>query len=146
MKPVLLSITRLIKDLPLPKAATTGSAGIDLYSAHLRIKLEPGERFGFGTGIAVAIPEGYEGQVRARSGLAIRDGIGLVNGIGTIDSDYRGQIIVLLINHGEERVVLNYGDRIAQLVIAPVARVVVEELVSLPATERAEGGLGSTGT
>jgi dUTP pyrophosphatase len=107
--------------------------------------LEAGERKLIPTGVAVAIPDGFEGQVRPRSGLAIRDGIGVVNAPGTIDADYRGEIGVLLINFGKEPFTVRDGDRIAQMVISRVFRGVWEEVDELPTTERQEGGFGHTG-
>lgn len=135
-------------DLPLPAYATAGAAGMDLYAALSEdVQLAPGERVMVSTGIRIALPEGYEAQVRPRSGLALRKGLALVNSPGTVDSDYRNTISVLLINLGEERVLIQRGDRIAQLVIAPVARIEWEEMPEgqLPPTERGEGGFGSTG-
>jgi dUTP pyrophosphatase len=107
--------------------------------------LAPGERRLVPTGLAVAIPPGHEGQVRPRSGLAARHGIGMVNAPGTIDSDYRGEVGVLLVNHGREAVVFARGDRIAQLVVAPVTRAEIELVETLPGSERGGGGFGSTG-
>jgi dUTP pyrophosphatase len=109
------------------------------------VTLEPGERKLIPTGMAVAIPEGFEGQIRPRSGLAIKKGIGIVNGPGTIDSDYRGEIGVLLINFGKEPFTVHNGERIAQMVISQVLRVTLEEVDDLPATSRQEGGFGHTG-
>lgn len=135
------------KDLPLPRYATDGSAGADLYAAvEGELTLAPGERAAVRTGIRVAVPEGFEAQVRPRSGLARRYGIGMVNAPGTIDSDYRGEVQVLLINLGGEPVCLRRGDRIAQMVICPVIRVQWELTESLPSTERGEGGFGHTGS
>lgn len=146
--PVRVLIQRLpgAEDIPLPHYATSGSAALDLRAAveHDMI-LQPGERKLIPTGIRLAIPEGYEGQVRPRSGLAIKNGIALVNSPGTIDSDYRGPVQVIVINLGEESFTIRRGDRIAQLVIAPVTHVRLEEADSLPETERSEGGFGSTG-
>jgi dUTP pyrophosphatase len=131
---------------PLPQYMTSGASGMDLFaSLEKEITLEPGERKIIPTGIAVAIPEGYEGQVRARSGLAIQKGIGLVNGPGTIDSDYRGEIGVLLINFGKEPYTIRHGERIAQMVISEVHRATLEEVNDLPATQRQGGGFGHTG-
>jgi dUTP pyrophosphatase len=107
--------------------------------------LEPGERRLIPTGIAVAIPAGFEGQVRPRSGLAIQKGIGIVNGPGTIDSDYRGEIGVLLINFGKESFTIRNGERIAQMVVSKVFRTTLEEVDDLPATQRQGGGFGHTG-
>jgi len=109
------------------------------------VTLGPGERKLIPTGISVAIPEGFEGQIRSRSGLAIRHGIGVVNGPGTIDSDYRGEVSVLLINFGEVPFTVRHGDRIAQMVISRVFRALFEEVEELPSTPRQEGGFGHTG-
>jgi dUTP pyrophosphatase len=109
------------------------------------VVLEPGERRLIPTGISVAIPEGFEGQIRPRSGLAIQKGIGIVNGPGTIDSDYRGEIGVLLINFGNEAFTIRNGDRIAQMVISQVFQPILEEVDDLPPTRRQEGGFGHTG-
>ena len=120
---------------------------MDLFaSLEEEVSLKPGERRLIPTGISVAIPEGFEGQVRARSGLAVRNGIGLVNGPGTIDADYRGEIGVLLINFGREPMTVRDGDRIAQMVISRVFRAVWEEADDLPPTTRQGGGFGHTGT
>ena len=125
---------------------TEGSSGMDLFaSLENDVTLQPGERRLIPTAISVAIPEGFEGQVRARSGLALRNGIGLVNAPGTIDADYRGEIGVLLINFGKESVTLHHGDRIAQLVISRVFRAVWEEAEELPPSSRQAGGFGHTG-
>lgn len=132
--------------LPLPDYATAGSAGFDLRAAiDEALWLAPGARALVPTGIRLAIPAGYEGQVRARSGLALRNGLALPNAPGTIDSDYRGEIGVLLVNLGDRPVRLRRGDRIAQLVIAPVARARIVETDALPGSDRAGGGFGSTG-
>lgn len=130
--------------LDLPRYETPGSAGLDL-RADEPLSLAPGERRLVPTGLAIEIPPGYEGQVRPRSGLAARHGVGMVNAPGTIDSDYRGEVGVLLVNHGRDPVVFARGDRIAQLVIAAVAHAEVELVDSLPLTGRGEGGFGSTG-
>jgi dUTP pyrophosphatase len=125
---------------------TAGAAGMDLASgADGPVTLAPGARVMVGTGLAVEIPAGFEGQVRARSGLARRYGIALVNAPGTIDSDYRGELSVLLINLGAEPHTIEPGDRIAQLVIAPVTRVQLSEATELSETERGAGGFGHTG-
>jgi dUTP pyrophosphatase len=119
---------------------------MDLFaSLEKAITLVPGERKLISTGVSVAIPEGFEGQVRPRSGLAIQKGIGVVNGPGTIDADYRGEIGVLLINFGEEPFMVQDGDRVAQLVISRVFRAVWEEVDDLPSTQRQGGGFGHTG-
>ncbi len=134
-------------DLPLPAPATAGSSGVDLRAALAAdLVLRPGERRLVPTGFAVAIPDGYEGQVRPRSGAALKQGLALPNAPGTIDSDYRGELAVILINLGQEAVTLRRGDRIAQLVIAPVARARFEEVAELPPTDRGAGGFGHTGT
>ncbi|GAB4228182.1 MAG: dUTP diphosphatase [Acidobacteriota bacterium] len=133
--------------LALPSYATEGSAGLDLRAAvDAPLTLAPGERAAVPTGLRVAIPPGYEGQVRARSGLALRHGIGLPNAPGTIDSDYRGELRVLLVNWGREPFVVERGMRIAQLVIAPVARAVLRRVERVDETDRNEGGFGHTGT
>jgi dUTP pyrophosphatase len=134
------------QDLPLPAYATAHSAGVDLSAAITEeLTLEPGQRALVPTGLRIALPEGYEAQVRSRSGLAVRHGIGMVNSPGTIDADYRGEIRVILINLGQEPFTIHRGDRIAQMVVAPVTRVTWDEVVELPATERGEGGFGHTG-
>lgn len=135
--------------LPLPRYATTGAAGLDLVAAidgDAPILLLPGARALVPTGIRIALPPGFEAQVRPRSGLALRHGLTVLNAPGTIDSDYRGEVSVLLVNLGPEEVVLTRGTRIAQLVLARVARVVWHESTIDPAdTERGPGGYGSTG-
>jgi len=133
-------------DLPLPKYETSRSAGMDLRAATEDvIKLKPGERMLIPTGLKMSIPDGYEAQIRPRSGLAYRNGITMLNSPGTIDSDYRGEVKVLAINHGSDTFTINHGDRIAQMVIAPVIQAEISETVSLEKTERNEGGFGSTG-
>jgi len=132
--------------LPLPAAASAGSSGFDLRAAlDAEVVLRPGERLLVPTGLAIEIPPGWEGQVRPRSGLALRHGIGMVNAPGTIDSDYRGEVGVLLINLGAEPFTLRRGDRIAQLVIARIESVEWEEAEALDGSDRGEGGFGSTG-
>jgi dUTP pyrophosphatase len=132
--------------LELPAYATPGSAGCDLRAAISEtLTLLPGGRTLVPTGLAVAIPEGYEGQVRMRSGLALDKGLSLLNGPGTVDSDYRGEIRLILANLGAEPVTIARGDRMAQLVIAPVARARLQKVDELPATSRHTGGFGSTG-
>jgi dUTP pyrophosphatase len=141
-------IQRLKKDhsMSMPQYMTPGASGMDLFAyLETEVTLEPGERKMIPTGIAVAIPEGFEGQVRPRSGLAIQKGIGIVNGPGTIDSDYRGEIGVLLINFGKEPFTIRNGERIAQMVISQVFRATLEEVDDLPATQRQGGGFGHTG-
>ena len=130
-------------DLPLPRRATPGSAGYDLCAAvEGAMELAPGARALVPTGFAIALPEGYEAQVRPRSGLALRHGVVLPNAPGTIDSDYRGEVKVILLNLGDASVTIRRGDRIAQLVVAPVARVEWRETARLPQSERSDGGFG----
>jgi len=130
----------------LPFYETEGSAGMDLRAMlDGPVTIEPGKRMLIPTGLFMELPSGYEAQIRARSGLAIKKGIGLVNGIGTIDSDYRGEIKVALINWGGEDFVIENGDRIAQMVIAKYERVEWEKAVELSETERGSGGFGHTG-
>ena len=131
-------------DLPLPAYATTGAAGMDVVAAE-DLMLAPGERHAVATGFAIAIPEGYEVQVRPRSGLALKHGITCLNTPGTIDSDYRGEVKVILANLGSEPFEIKRGDRIAQLVPAPVQRAALSEVSSLDDTTRGTGGFGSTG-
>lgn len=134
-------------DLPLPAYATAGAAGMDLRACLPEpLTLAPGARALVPTGFAVAVPEGWELQVRARSGLALRHGIVLPNGPGTVDSDYRGEVAVILANLGAEPFRVAHGDRIAQAVLAPVGRCHWAETATLPATARGAGGFGSTGT
>ena len=133
-------------DLPLPAYETPLSAGMDLRAALIEpVDLHPGERKLIPTGLKIAVPAGYEGQVRPRSGLAIKQGITMLNSPGTIDADYRGEVMVIAINHGQDVVRFNHGDRIAQLVVAPVVQVSIHEVAELDATDRGEGGFGSTG-
>jgi dUTP pyrophosphatase len=133
-------------DLPLPAPASPGSAGLDLRAAIAGERLiQPGERVAVPTGLVLEIPAGWEGQVRPRSGLALRHGIGLINAPGTIDSDYRGEVAVLLINLGGQPFTLRRGDRIAQLVLARAEAVEWEEADSLADSSRGDGGFGSTG-
>lgn len=131
---------------PLPSYMTPHAAGMDLY-AELEndIILQPGDRALVQTGIAIALPLGYEAQIRPRSGLALKHGIALVNSPGTIDADYRGEIGVIVINHGDEPFVVRNGERIAQMVFAPIARVLLQELADLDDTSRGDGGFGHTG-
>ncbi len=130
--------------LDLPHYATDGAAGMDVVSAE-DVTLVPGARYPVATGLAVAIPPGYEVQVRPRSGLALKHGITVPNTPGTIDSDYRGELKVILINHGTDPFPIARGDRVAQLVLAPVIRAVWEEVPELDDTTRGTGGFGSTG-
>jgi dUTP pyrophosphatase len=133
-------------DLPLPSYQTEGSAGFDL-RANLDqpVVIEPKQQAIVPTGIRIALPVGYELQLRGRSGLAAKHGIGLVNGVGTIDSDYRGEIHMILINHGNEPFTINHGDRIAQGIVARYEQVAWKQVDALDETERGQGGLGSTG-
>ncbi|MDA8001470.1 MAG: dUTP diphosphatase [Alphaproteobacteria bacterium] len=142
-----IQVSRLAgsEDLPLPSYATSGAAGMDLRASE-DVVLGAGERLAVPTGLVVALPEGYEGQVRCRSGLALRHGLSLVNGVGTIDSDYRGEVKVLMVNLGSEEVVLKRGERVAQMVVVAVERVELEESENLSETSRGTGGFGSTGT
>jgi dUTP pyrophosphatase len=130
--------------LPLPSYATAEAAGLDL-RADVPVALRPGERALVPTGLTVAIPPGHEGQVRPRSGLALRNGITCLNSPGTIDSDYRGEVCVILVNLGQHEVSLTRGERIAQLIVAPVSRADLVEVSELPGTARGAGGFGHTG-
>ena len=130
--------------LDLPAYATSGAAGMDVLSAE-SLTLKPGQRHAVATGLAMAIPQGYEIQVRPRSGLALKHGISVPNTPGTIDSDYRGELKIILINHGADDFPIARGDRVAQLVLAPVTQAKWTEVDELDATERGEGGFGSTG-
>ena len=134
------------KDIPLPAYETEGSAGMDLRAAvEERVTLNPGEIRLIPTGLMVSIPRGYEGQIRPRSGLALKQGIGMVNSPGTIDSDYRGEIGVIMINWGPSPFIVNRGDRIAQMLISRVLRAGLLEVEELDSTERGEGGFGHSG-
>ena len=149
MTPV-VPIARLphAQGLPLPAYETEGAAGLDLRAALAEgetLSLRPGARTRVPTGFCIAVPRGYEAQARPRSGLAFKNGVTCLNSPGTIDSDYRGEVMVILINHGEEDFHIRRGDRIAQLVIAPVAHAAFEEVTSLDETARGAGGFGSTG-
>ncbi|HEX4952251.1 MAG TPA: dUTP diphosphatase [Thermoanaerobaculia bacterium] len=146
--PLEVRIKRLAhaEGLAVPARASAGSAGFDLRAATPEpVTLAPGERRLVPTGFVWEIPPGWEGQVRPRSGLAVRHGLTVANAPGTIDSDYRGEVAVALINLGQEPVTVNPADRIAQLILAPVPAVVLEEVVELSETERGGGGFGSTG-
>lgn len=134
------------RDLPLPEYETPESAGMDVRAAITEpLILQPGERTLIPTGLKIALPPGTEAQIRPRSGLAFRHGITMLNAPGTIDSDYRGEVKVLAVNHGSEPFTVERGDRIAQMVIAPVFRAAINTVESLEDTERGEGGFGSTG-
>jgi len=142
----LLRFRKLRPGALAPRYMSAGAAGLDLASAaEAPLRLEPGARLGVPTGLALEIPPGFEGQVRPRSGLAIKFGVTILNAPGTIDSDYRGELTVLLVNLGREPHVINPGDRIAQLVIAPVTQVEIEESTELTDTVRGAGGFGHTG-
>ena len=148
-KPLTIAITRLphAKELALPAYATEHSAGMDLLAAiSENITLASGERKLIPTGLSIALPDGYEAQIRPRSGLALKNGISLVNSPGTIDADYRGEIGVIVINHGADAFTIERGMRIAQMVIAPYTRAQFSEVIELPTSERGTGGFGSTGT
>ena len=134
------------EDLPLPAYKTKHASGMDLRAAlDNPVDLEPGKRILIPTGLKMALPDGYEAQIRPRSGLAFRNGITMLNTPGTIDSDYRGEIKVLAVNLGQEIFRINHGDRIAQMVIAPVTRAKVHLVDEINDTERGDGGFGSTG-
>lgn len=139
-----INFVRLDQGLPAPDSAHIGDAAVDLHS-RVDVVLDPGERAAVPTGIAVAIPQGYAGLVLPRSGHARSHGVGVVNGPGLIDSGYRGEISVLLINHGEDEVEFGRGDRIAQLAVVPILEVSWTEVDSLDETDRGSGGFGSTG-
>lgn len=132
------------EDLPLPAYETAGSAGMDLRAAEA-VTLKPGARHLVPTGLSIALPQGFEAQVRPRSGLAVKHGITVLNSPGTIDSDYRGEVKVPLINHGQDDFVIARGDRIAQMVIAPVVQIGWTEVAELGETARGTGGFGSSG-
>ena len=141
-----MRIQRLRPDAQLPKYMSDGAAGMDLAaSLDTEVTIAPGQRALFGTGLAIALPRGFEAQVRPRSGLAAKHGVTVLNAPGTIDEDYRGEIKVILINHGDEPFVVKSGERIAQMVIAPVARVTPVEADSLDGSTRGAGGFGHTG-
>jgi len=147
LAPINIQLQRLPhgEGLPLPAYATSGAAGMDVVAAE-GLTLDPGKRHAVATGFAMAIPEGYEVQVRPRSGLALKHGVTCLNTPGTIDSDYRGEVKVILANLGDAPFAIARGDRIAQLVPAPVQRADLAEVASLDETARGAGGFGSTGT
>jgi len=147
LAPIRIQIQRLPhgEGLPLPAYATQGAAGMDVVAAE-DLTLDPGKRHAVATGFAIAIPAGYEVQVRPRSGLALKHGVTCLNTPGTIDSDYRGEVKVILANLGDAPFGIARGDRIAQLVPAPVQRADLAEVASLDETARGAGGFGSTGT
>ncbi len=135
------------EDLPLPAYASAQAAGADLRAAVSEpLRLEPGARVAVPTGLCIALPEGYEAQLRPRSGLARKHGITLPNAPATIDADYRGEVLVVLWNAGSEPYTIERGARIAQMIVAPVVQAAFEEVEALDATERGDGGFGSTGT
>lgn len=136
------------RGLPLPAQQTVGAAGMDIAAALVDgevVEIAPGRVAMIPSGFAIALPEGYEAQIRPRSGLAAKFGVTVLNAPGTVDADYRGEVKVMLINHGQEPFVIRRGDRIAQMVVAPVSRVTFEERETLDETQRGEGGHGSTG-
>jgi dUTP pyrophosphatase len=144
--PIRIAVKRLPNGggLPLPAYATGGAAGMDIVAAET-LTLQPGARHAVATGFAIAIPEGFEVQVRPRSGLALKHGVTCLSTPGTIDSDYRGEVKVILANLGDEPFAIARGDRIAQLVPAPVQRATLDEVAELDDTQRGSGGFGSTG-
>jgi dUTP pyrophosphatase len=147
--PIEVQILRLpgAADMPLPRRATAHSAGFDLRArVDHPLVLEPGQRRLVPTGIALALPPGYEGQVRPRSGLALEKGLTLVNSPGTVDSDYRGEIGVIMVNLSRKPVTVRRGDRVAQLVVQRVPEIVLTEVEALPESDRGPGGFGHTGT
>ena len=143
---VAVTVLRNGEGIPLPRYASAGAAGMDLVAAlDTPLTLKPGERAAVPTGIALALPEGYEAQVRPRSGLALTHGVTVLNSPGTIDADYRGEIRVILANLGTAPITLARGERVAQLVLAPVARIAWMPVAVLPASGRGARGFGSTG-
>ena len=148
MDRVILKVKRLDNnpDLPLPSYQSDGSSGLDLRAAvNKDLTLQPGDIRLIPTGLSVSIPKGYEAQIRPRSGLALRDGLGFVNSPGTIDADYRGEIAVIAINWGKKPLTIRRGDRIAQMVINRVSKAIVEEVDELDPTKRGKGGFGHSG-
>jgi dUTP pyrophosphatase len=149
MTPVEVGVKRLshAQGLPLPRYLTPGSAGADVAAAVTSdVALAPSERMAIPTGLVLAVPAGYEVQVRPRSGLALRHGVTVANAPGTVDSDYRGELMVILVNLGRESYVVRRGERIAQVVVAPVVQAVFRERDELPPSDRGAGGFGSTGS
>lgn len=141
-----VEIKKLRPDAVIPQYATEQAAGLDLCAAlDAPVVLKPGDRAAIDTGLAFALPPGFEGQLRPRSGLARKNGVTLVNSPGTLDADYRGALMILVINHGAEPFEIRSGDRIAQMVIAPVAQAELVEVSELGDTARGAGGFGSTG-
>jgi len=145
-RPVPVRVLRNAAGISLPCYASAGAAGVDLVAAiDSALTLKPGERAAVPTGIALALPDGYEAQIRPRSGLALKHGITVLNSPGTVDADYRGEIQVILANLGTAPVTLARGERVAQLVLAPVSRIAWAPVEALPASARGERGFGSTG-
>lgn len=148
MNRVRIAVERLpgTEDLPLPRYMTKFSAGLDICAAVIgELIIEPGKRVIVPTGLVISLPEGYEAEIRPRSGLAIKNGITLINSPGTIDADYRGEIKILLINFGEEPFTVKRGDRIAQMVVHQVCRVLWDTEMTVDETPRGDGGFGHTG-
>jgi len=142
-----LKIADHARGLPLPVYATEGAAGMDLHAAVIEtLSIDPGQVIAVPTGLYTAVPPGYELQIRPRSGLALKNKIGLLNSPGTIDSDYRGEIMVILINLGSEPYRINRGDRIAQMILCPIPRIEIYQVDVLPPSKRGSGGMGHTGT
>lgn len=149
MTAIRVSVKRLPhnEDLPLPSYESASAAGMDLPAAVTAdVTLQPGGRDLIATGLAVALPDGYEAQIRPRSGLAARNGVTVLNTPGTVDADYRGEVKVILVNLGNEPFTVTRGMRVAQMVIAPVVQATIEQVEDLPETARGAGGFGSTGT
>jgi len=148
MDTIIVKIKRLGNntDLPLPSYQSDGSSGLDLCAAvNNNLTLQPGDIKLIPTGLSISLPEGYEAQIRPRSGLALKYGLGFVNAPGTIDADYRGEIGVIAINWGKKPLIIKRGERIAQMVIHTVSRAIVEEVNELDTTQRGEGGFGHSG-
>ena len=148
MDTIIVKVKRLDNntDLPLPSYQSDGSSGLDLCAAvNNNLTLQPGDIKLIQTGLSISLPEGYEAQIRPRSGLALKYGLGFVNAPGTIDADYRGEIGVIAINWGKKPLTIKRGDRIAQMVIHTVSRAIVEEVNELDTTQRGEGGFGHSG-
>ena len=134
------------QDLPLPKYMSDHAAGMDLYAAvSAEVIIPPGEWKLVPTGLSIALPEGFEAQVRPRSGLALKQGISVLNTPGTVDADYRGEVGVILMNHSKENLAIKRGDRIAQMIVNKIERIEFEEVTELPASDRGAGGFGHTG-
>lgn len=134
------------KELPLPKYMSDHAAGMDLYAAvEEDTTIGPGAWKLIPTGISIALPEGYEAQVRPRSGLALKQGVSVLNTPGTVDADYRGEVGVILMNHGKQDLIIKRGDRIAQMIINKIERIEFQEVAELPASDRGAGGFGHTG-